>query len=212
MNKFLVFPCIKKNEIDGYSGPLVTLANENNISFSLFFPISEENANLINYILETPPNKHSLNDVGVIGMCKTMISSWGAGERFLSGIHMDTEYDLESEQDIITIRLIISDRHGEIDSVLRVNFVHAIILAAIARRDIMVTNCLLEKLIPKDKDGMENEMDEDENDDNENDEDNDDDKPDKPDKPESPEMLKRKFPVDKEILDIAKKIMTGKIK
>jgi hypothetical protein len=206
MNKFLVFPCIKKNEIDGYSGPLVTLANDNNISFSLFFPTSEENANLINYILETPPNKHSLNDVGIIGMCKTMLSSWAAGDRFLSGIHMDTEYDLETEQDIITIRLIISDNHGEIDSVLRVNFVHAIILAAIARRDIMVTNCLLEKLIPKDKEGMENDMDEDE------DSDEDDDPPNKPDTPDKPEMLKRKFPVDKEILDIAKKIMTGKIK
>ena len=206
MNKFLVFPCIKQEAIEGregYSGPVVSLGNASNISFVLFFPVSEENASLINYVLEKPPSKQKINAGSVLGIYKTMIDSWSAGERFLSGILMDMEYDEEIEQEVINVRLVISDDHGSIDSVVKTNFIHAILLAAMERKEVLVSNELLSKLLPKTQD---DEMDEEDMDDIENE--------------ENEENIKdvkevkdvKKLPVDKEILEIAKQIMSGKIK
>lgn len=202
MNKFLVFPCIKQEGIEGregYSGPVVSLANASNVSFVLFFPVSEENASLINYVLEKPPSKQTINAGSVLGIYKTMIDSWSAGERFLSGILMDTEYDEEIEQEVINVRLVISDEHGSVDSVVKTNFIHAILLAAMERKEVLVSNELLSKLLPKTQD---EEMDEDEDEDGIE---------------EDVKEVKdvkdvKKLPVDREILEIAKRIMSGKIK
>jgi hypothetical protein len=216
MNKFLVFPCLKKSENENYNGPVVMLSSEANISFALFFPVSEENSELINYILDTHPSKYNINDGNALGIYTTMIASWEAGNRHLSGILMDTEYDQELEQDLISTRLVISNEHGDVDSIIRVNFIHAIIIAAMERREIMVTNALLDKLIPKDVDENGNEItdeneDEENNDNDNDDEDEDDDKTDDRDKGNG-KKPEHKYPVDKEILDIAKKIINGKIK
>lgn len=191
MNKFLVFPCIKQDTKEGYSGPVVSLASASNISFVLFFPISEDSASLINYVLEKPPEKQTINAGSVLGIYKTMLDSWSAGDRFLSGILMDTEYDEESKQEVINVKLIISDEHGSVDSVVKTNFVHAMLLAAMERKEILVSNELLSKLLPKSK------LDEDDEEVSET---------------ESSKNVKNKLPVDKEILEIAKRIMSGKIK
>lgn len=179
----------------GYSGPVITLASASNIAFTLLFPVSEENASMINYILETKPEKININ-TGSVGIYKTMIDSWTEGNRFLSGITMDSEWDDESEEEIITVKMILSDcDSGMIESVARSSFIHAIMIAAMERKEIIVSESLLKKLIPS----LEND-DEDESDDDDDDDSDDGEKP------------KKSFPSDKDILDIAKRIMSGNIK
>jgi hypothetical protein len=189
MNKFLVFPCIDQNEEGEYKGPVVALVSTVNSSFVLFFPISKDNADLINFVLK---NKDDETDVNInnqlLGLYQTMIDSWRAGDRFLSGIIMDTIFDEETKEDIISTTLIVSDATGNVDSVLTINFVHAILFAAMERKEILVANDLIEKLLP---------MDEEDEEDEENEESN---------------KKDHRFPVDKQILDIAKEIMNGKKK
>jgi len=188
MNKFLVFPCIKQNNENGYKGPVVTLACASNLSFVIFFPISEENSKLINYILDHKPSEYNSN-LNIIGIYKTMLDSWEAGGRFLSGISLDTEYDFDSKEETIDVRLVISNEQGSVDSIIKVNFVHAILLAAMERREILVSSNLLKKLMPISEDEISEDGDTDEK-----------------------HQENKKFPVDKDILDLAKKIMSGKIK
>jgi len=88
----------------------------------------------------------------------------------------------------LLVRLVISDNNGELDSLANVNFFNAVILASMEGLDIVICDNLLDKMIPDD----------DENDDEE-------------------EIVKQKrkqphFPEDKKIVDIAKKIMSGKTK
>lgn len=184
----------------GYTGPVVTLGCTSNVSFVLMFPVSEDNANLINYILEHKPSEYN-TDLNVLGIYKTMIDTWEEGGRYLSGIFFDMDEDLESKSDKISIKIIISDGdNGAVDSIIKVNFIHAILLAAMERKDIIVSGDLLKKMSPHDiyNDGEENDEGNDNNDDGDDD-------------PKIDEDAK-KFPVDKDILDIAKKIMSGKIK
>ena len=201
MNKFLVFPCIKQEEGDGYNGPAVTLACASDISLALFFPISEENAALINFVLDEKKEKKIDLNTNILGVYKTMLDSWRAGDRFLSGILMDVIFDTETEEEVIAVKLMLSDEDGNVDSVIKVNFTHAIFLAAMDRKEILITNELLNKLVPKD----DVEEEEEEEEDSDIIEDN------KTSKKLSKEERK-KYPVDKDILDIAKKIMQGKIK
>ncbi len=184
MNKFLVFPCVKQDEeVDGYNGTVVCLACITNISFVLFFPVSDSNAQLINYVLQD--TKDNNIDMHLLSVYKTMIDSWKAGNRYMSGIIMDALYDDESKEDIIAPTLIISDSLGNVDTILNVDFVHAILLASMERKEIIVTDALIDKLLP---------IDEDEDDEDE----------------ESEDKNNQKFPVDKQILDIARDIMGGK--
>ena len=203
MNKFLIFPCIKQEDGKGYNGPVVTLACASNISFALFFPVSEENAALINFVLEEKKDKKPDINTNILGVYKTMMDSWRAGERFLSGILMDVVFDTATEEEVITVKLLLSDEDGNIDSVTKVNFTHAVLIAAMERKEIIVSDDLLDKLMPKD----EREECEDCDGCGECEEDSDVADTKKPNKEEN-----KKYPIDKDILDIAKQIMQGKIK
>lgn len=205
MNKFLVFPCIKQDIDNGYSGPVVMLACASNISFVLFFPISEENASMLNYVLENPPEKQNINIGSTLGVYKAMLDAWSAGDRFLSGILLDTEYDMESKQEVISARLVISNEGGPVDSIVKVNFVHAILLAAMDRKEILVTKYLLSKLVPIHGKNSEEDEEDDGGDGSVQSK-----SPKRSNKEES--LDPKAFPIDKEILDLAKKIMSGKIK
>jgi len=178
MNKFEVIKCIEVNEGD-YDGPCVIMACCSDPSFMLFFPINKENAKIINYVLKEN-SKYDIN-TNILGIYKTMIDSWKSSDRFLSGIIMDTIYNSEAKDEILMIRLALSDQDGNIDSLVHVNFLHAMLLAAMEGVDVIVSDKLLEKMVPNDEE-------------------------DKHSKP-TPH-----FPEDKKIVDIAKKIMGGKIK
>lgn len=187
MNKFNVLSCSKQINKEGYNGYVVALSCLSNNGLVLFFPVSEENASLITLILEKTFQKKNINinNMGnIIGVYKTMIDSWEAGNRFLSGILMDAEYDTSGEL-IIVSRLIVSDENGKIDSIVKVNFIHSILLAAVKQIEILITDEILNKLLPDDEELEElEELEKDKL--NENSE---------------------KFPVDKDIIEIAKKIL-----
>jgi len=199
MNKFLVAPCSLKNNKEGYSGQIVSLICSSKNGLAICFPISEENANIINRILERLSNKDNI-DVDVnntLSIYKTMVDSWNSGGKFLSGIYMDMELDDSNKIEIISTKAIISNNNdGYIDNIVKINFVHAITIAAIYKFEIIISKELIEKLLPT----LENE-DEDET------------------KIENNQYKKNNlkktdniFPKDKQILKIVKKIMNGKIK
>lgn len=181
MNRFEVIKCIEVNE-NGYDGPCVIMVNASDPSFMLFFPIAKESAKIINYVLKEN-SKYDIN-TNVLGIYKTMIDSWRSSDRFLSGIIMDTVYNEEIKDEVLLIRLALSDDNGQIDSLVYVNFLHAVLLAAMEGVDIIISDKLLSKMVPDN-------------------EDNDEKHSVKP----APH-----FPEDKKIVEIAKKIMGGKIK
>lgn len=182
MNKFVVFPCVNHEGSENYNGHVVSMANTTNVHFMLFFPIAEAYANLINFLLKDDKNTNA--NFQILSVYQTMLDSWKAGDRYLSGIIMDMKYDESLEDDIISPTLVICDAMGNLDAILDVNFVHAVMLAAMERKEIIVTEALLSQLVPNDEDDEDDE-----------DEEDDDDNP---------------FPVDKQILDIAKSIISGK--
>lgn len=192
MNKFLVFPCIDRerddDDDDDYKGKVVAFANATNVSFMLFFPIADQYANLINYSLNKENNPHL--DMQLFSVYQTMLDSWKAADRFLSGILFDLEFDEDNGEEIIAPSLIISDAMGNVDAILKVNFVHAVMLAAMERKEVMVTNELLNKLLPMDEDEEElNGIERDE-----------------------PAQDQDRLPNDKNIVDIARSIMNERVK
>lgn len=179
MNKFQVIKCIEVHETD-YEGTCVILACSSDPSFMLFFPITKDNAKTINYVLKDN-SKYDIN-TNILGIYQTMIDSWTSSDRFLSGIIMDSVYNEEVKEDTLVIRLALSDQDGNLDSLVHVNFLHAILLAAMEAVDIIVSDKLLAKMIPES------------------------------DRPNEKRHSSAHFPEDKKIVDIAKKIMGGKIK
>ena len=207
MNKFLIFPCSKKENKEGYNGSVVSLVCASSTGFSIFFPVSDENAEIINALLEKPLSKIDHKIGSIISVYKTMVDSWNSGGRFLSGIYMDTELDPNDKSEVISVKAIISNTHGGfIDNVIKMNFIHAIIIAAMYKYEIVISKDLLEKLMPHDHD-EDIEDAEDEIDGSEAT------KPRKEDKENKEEKIDpKKFPKDAQILKIAKKIMNGRIK
>lgn len=179
MNKFFVAECIDVKE-DDYKGPAVILACCSDPSLVLVFPIDEQGAATINFVLDEK-NKYDI-DTSVIGIYKTMVDSWKASDRYLAGVILDVIYDKKSKEDVLIIRLALSDSDGDLDSLVHVNFLHGVFLAAMERTQIVICDKLLAKMIPDFDD--ENVIEK-----------------------ETPH-----FPEDKKIVDIAKKIMSGKIK
>lgn len=182
MNKFRIIKCMDVKE-NGYNGTCVVMSCLSNPSFLLFFPVSKENAKIINYVLKDKTD-YDIN-TNVIGIYRTMIDSWEAGDRFLSGIIMDTAYSEESKDEIIMIQFALVDQDGRMDSLVYVNFLHAVLLSCLEKIDVIVSDKLLSKMMP-DSEDQENESKKVNNSHN--------------------------FPEDKKIVDIAKKIMNGKIK
>ena len=92
MNKFSIFSCINVEEAD-YKGQCIVLSCCSDPAFMLFFPIAPEHASIINYVIE---GKEYTADTSILGIYKTMVDSWKASDRYLSGIIMDSVYN---EQD-----------------------------------------------------------------------------------------------------------------
>ena len=102
---------------------------------------------------------------------------------------MDSVYDKKQKDDILVIRLAISDQDtGELSCLVPVNFVHAISLAAAEKASIMISDDVLEKMVPKDSEEFDKIND------------------------SMANKSSKSFPEDKNILDIARQIMSGKIK
>lgn len=181
MNKFQVIKCVDVKE-EGYEGCCVVLACSSGSDFALFFPIAKDNAKIINYVIKD--NEYDVN-TNILGIYKTMVDSWKSGDRYLSGIIMDAFYSEEAKDEVLMIRLVLADQNGEVDSLVYVNFVHAMLLAAMEKVEVIVSDKLLSKMSPEEKDDKSN---------------------------HSQKKDETHFPEDKKIVAIAKKIMSGKIK
>jgi len=149
-------------------------------SFVLFFPLSRDNAKIINFVLKDD-SKYDIN-TNILGIYKTMINSWEATDRYLSGIIMDTIYSEEVEEEVLTVRLALADKEGKLDSLVHVSFLHSVLLAAMEGVDIIVSDKLLSKMVPEES------------------------------KENAGKSSPPHFPEDKKIVDIARKIMGGKVK
>jgi len=187
MNRFTVLSCVhaKEEEVPkdlDYNGEVVVLSCTSDPSFVLFFPISQENAEIITCLL----NKKVTYDINtnVLGLYKTMIDSWRRGDRYLAGIIMDAIYDQDHKEDVIMIRLALADNNGELDSLVHINFVHAMLLAVMEQTDIIISDKLLMKLIPEQEELSE-------------------------DGAKNP-PAQSAFPEDKELLNIVKNILSPK--
>lgn len=183
MNKFIVFSCIipKDNNI-----PHVVLRCVDDPGFALFFPANDEIASVLKYIIDGD-GQYDIN-TKVLGIYRTMIDSWNASDNYLSGIIMDLIYDKTSKEDLLSIRLALSSKHtGEIEGLVYVNFINAIMLAALEKVEIIISDLIISKMIPSEEYDMKKNN-------------------------EIPKISKNNFPEDKNILNIAKEIMSGKIK
>jgi hypothetical protein len=199
MNKFFVASCIdlEKDKGSEYQGPVVILSNISDEDFVLFFPIGPEYATIINKILESyrkdeeddeEDDDNDANDEildsSILGIYKTMIESWNAGDKFLSGITIDTIFEEEIKKEIPLIRLVLSDENGMVDTYVRVNFIHAILLAVMEKLHIIISDKVLDIMLPDSEDATDRIKKKDD----------------------------QEFPEDKNIISIAHKIMKGKIK
>ena len=183
MNRFGVLECIEIKEKD-YAGWVVALASVSDPTFMLFFPINKENAKVINFVLDDK-SKFSA-DTNVLGIYKTMIDTWKSTDRYLSGIIMDTVYSEEAKGDVLMIRLALSDVNGDLESLVYVNFLNGIMLAAMEGVDVIANDKLIEKMVPEERDYNEIEK--------------------------TFKKQNTHFPEDKKLMEIAKKIMSGKIR
>jgi len=192
MNRFQVMPCIPQEEINGEGeGLVLPLASEIENNCVLFFPVSNDIGKLINYLLESEEVEEQ--QIHMIEVFRTMIDTWRSGERFLSGIFIDANYDENSQEDIINVNIMLSDTaDGYVQAVIKVNFIHAIVISVMEDVEIMISNELLNKLLPESFADEDYDGDNDDFDDEISDSDS--------------------FPVDENIIEIAKKIMGGKIK
>jgi Mg-chelatase subunit ChlI len=198
MNKFSILSCVNVNEKE-YDGPCVILVCESDPSFMLFFPMTEENGKIITYVMNDN-NDYDIN-TNILGIYRTMVDSWNSADRYLAGIIMDSGYEENEDKSELIIRLALADKIGFIDSLVRVNFLHAILLAAMEKVPIIVSDDLIDRMLPTI--GLDEDEDDDEEEDN------------LLDKKDLHRLSKNKIglhPEDKDIVDIAKKIMSGKIK
>ncbi len=215
MNRFTLYPCVvqKGKEEDDYSGPLAALASLTSEQIVLFFPISEENASLVNFLLKDENRKKININQDIVGVYKTMIESWKSGDRHISGIILDARFNVELQEEVIDASIILIDVNGNLDSVVKTNMVHAIVVAAIEEIELYVSNELFEKLNPGEpQDPFEKALNEGEEDDDGDDDDDDDGK--KPPKPLPSSGLsklsEKQFPNDANLIKIVRQIMSGK--
>jgi len=210
MSKFVVLPCsnIEDDKSIDYDGHVVALASSSDVDLMVFFPVSMENARLINYVLEDE-NPYDIN-TDVLGVYQTMLDSWISGDSFLSGIIMDTIYSEEIEDNVVSVRLLLSsNRTGRIEGLVRVNFIHSIILAAMEKVEIIIDDDLLDRLIPGRSKDMEEYLEDDEDDEEMEDEELPEMPPEKKDKNS---VRKDAYPVDQNLIETARRIIGGKLR
>lgn len=192
MKRFQVMPCVDQSEVSetATEGVVLPLASEINERCIIFFPVTKEVGELINGLLEVEEDENQSHS-HMLDVFKTMIESWVSSDRFLSGIFIDVVYDEKEKQEIMNVHIVLSStQDGFIEAILKVNFVYAVILAILEDLDIMVSDNLFDKLLPKEIDDEVQQSTFDKNlSDN-----------------------TKLYPTDKDILDIARKIMDGKIK
>ena len=108
MNRFHVHPCVPHAEIseEDVEGFVLPLASEIENNCILFFPVPDEDGILINHLLEL--DEAGQQQVELIEVFKTMIKTWKSGDRFLSGILLDSKYNAEIDEENLQVNVILS--------------------------------------------------------------------------------------------------------
>jgi ankyrin repeat protein len=198
LRKFSIIACRKQENDNNYMVGITPSDDEN---IALFFPIAEEDALVINFLIDPKENKETNPNLKLIGLYKTIADGFENSGTFISGVILDFE-SLNGE-DLLYCNLCLSLLEGGfVENIMKTSFSNAITLAAMIGMDIMVTDSLIKKLMPEDPEQIAGNI-------NEKNE-----KSEKPNKPEIKVEKKedKKFPEDKNIKRIAKKIMNGKMK
>jgi len=196
MSRFIVYSCSKVSPEEtghDYNGNVAILASVTDPSLLLFFPITEINAKLLSFVMDEDSEFDI--DTSTLGIYQTMTNSWESLDKYLSGIMMDIVYNPEVKDYVMDVKLAISNKIGSLESIVTVNFVHAVLLSVMEGIPIIVTEELLHRLAP---DHNEDE-----------DEDEDEDEMDIPRK--HYKDPKGTFPKDENILNIVKKIMEAEL-
>lgn len=189
MNKFILFPCVEPDEENQklFDGHVVSLGASRDLNFKVYFPIREDYADLINAVLNGDKEKIARHEI--LNIFTTMTDSWSSGDRFLSGIILDLRIDENNEPEM-TVQILVSYINGILDSVVRTTFSNAMILAAMEDVHVFMTDALMSNLLPKGDDFFD----------------------DYPDGSGNTPSNQGDKPIDKELLEIAKGIISGKIK
>lgn len=150
-NKFWLGPCEDKkitiSETETFEGIMATLISHEDDKFKLMIPIREKDANLISAILEENGKLGESEEEEVIGVFLTMIESWRSAGVYLSGVTVDSFVDPETDIDMFFVHFFLCNQDGYMESMVRANFSHALILVALEGVPIFVTEKLLAKLL-----------------------------------------------------------------
>lgn len=183
--KFNILNCSLNEETNSY---VVNLCPLDDQTLGILLPMSEEDALITNFLI-TPDKVNEIKpNLKLAGIYKTMSDGFDSSGTFISGIILSEER-VEGEEVLVCNLYLSKIETGSIENFMKMQFSCAVILAAMNDVDIFITDELLSKIMPQN---------------NNNEPENSDSKPiiDKTDK----------FPVDKKILKMAKKIMSGKQK
>lgn len=163
MNKFFPSKCIphkdavRKNV--NSKALLLPLIMEKNSNYVLFFPVEDEVAEVINFILENDfdiEESGSIDGIGTIEMVRTMKYSWSALGNFVSGILIRDSYSEELKDYTLDSNIILSSDDGYVESIIKVGFVLAIVFSLLEDVPVMIGDALLEKLNSYNEESEEN--------------------------------------------------------
>ena len=153
MNRFYPSKCLThKDAVGNKTGSdslLLPLIMEKNSNYVLFFPVEDEVAEIINFIVD---NEYDIYDddttgeLNVIEMVRTMKYSWDSLGNFISGIFMKEAYSEEVSDYTLDSNIILSSEDGYVESIVKVGFVLSAILSLVDNIPIMIGDALLDRL------------------------------------------------------------------
>jgi hypothetical protein len=122
---------------------------EKNSNYALFFPVEDEVAEIINFIVDNEYDIHSddtTGEINVIEMVRTMKYSWDLLGNFISGIFIKEAYSEEVSDYTLDSSIILSSEDGYVESIVKVGFVLSAIFSLVDGIPIMIGDALLDRL------------------------------------------------------------------
>lgn len=153
MNRFYPSKCLTyKDAVGNKAGSdslLLPLIMEKNSNYVLFFPIEDEVAEIINFIVDNEYDIYgddTTGELNVIEMVRTMKYSWDSLGNFISGIFMKEAYSEEVSDYTLDSNIILSSEDGYVESIVKVGFVLSAIFSLVDNIPIMIGDALLDRL------------------------------------------------------------------
>ena len=212
LKRFQILQCVSPksdNAENQTNSNVVAMCSPEDPNIVLYFPIPEEDAAVINYIIDPEKYKDQKPNAKILGLYQTIMSGFESSGTFVSGIVIGFE-NIDNE-DILSCDVHLSLMEGGyLESIMKTTFSNAMVFAAMNDIELFLTNTLFEKLIGEIEDVIENSTD---NQDNQDDQ-----KTTQSTQPKNTPIeneKKNKLKNDKDakkIAKIAKNIMNGKLR